>query len=84
MSKDTISVNMNVYDIPILVEQLKKLQQENKQLKEDKKKAIEYINKNILVGFNEVGFKSDIVAGIVVNDLLEILGDKEWNNLDMN
>ena len=77
MSKDTISVNMNVYDIPILVEQLKKLQQENKQLKEDKKKAIEYINKNILVGFNEVGFKSDIVAGIVVNDLLEILGDKE-------
>ena len=40
-------------------------------------KAIEYINKNILVGFNEVGFKSDIVAGIVVNDLLEILGDKE-------
>jgi len=34
MSKDTIKVNMNVYDIPILVEQLKKLEQENKQLKE--------------------------------------------------
>lgn len=33
MSKDTISVNMNVYDIPIVVEQLKKLEQENKQLK---------------------------------------------------
>ena len=33
MSKDTIKVNMNVYDIPIVVEQLKKLEQENKQLK---------------------------------------------------
>ena len=35
MSKDTIKVNMNVYDIPIVVEQLKKLEQENKQLKEE-------------------------------------------------
>ena len=34
MSKDTIKVNMNVYDIPILVELLKKLEQENKQLKD--------------------------------------------------
>jgi len=33
MSKDTIKVNMNIYDIPIVVEQLKKLEQENKQLK---------------------------------------------------
>ena len=38
MSKDTIKVNMNVYDIPIVVEQLKKLEQENKQLKELKYK----------------------------------------------
>lgn len=35
MSKDTIAVNMNVYDIPIVVEQLNKLEQENKQLKEE-------------------------------------------------
>lgn len=34
MSKDTITVNMNVYDIPIVVEQLNKLQQENKKYKE--------------------------------------------------
>ena len=27
MSKDTITVNMNVYDIPIIVEQLNKLEQ---------------------------------------------------------
>lgn len=33
MSKDTITVNMNVYDIPILVEQLNKLEQETQQLK---------------------------------------------------
>ena len=35
MAKDTITVNMNVHDIPIVVEQLKKLEQENKQLKEE-------------------------------------------------
>lgn len=34
MSKDTITVNMNVYDIPIVVEQLNKLQQENQKYKE--------------------------------------------------
>ena len=35
MSKDTISVNMNVYDIPILVEQLEKANKEIKRLKEE-------------------------------------------------
>ena len=40
MSKDTITVNMNVYDIPIVVEQLNKLEQENKQLK-DKLKGVQ-------------------------------------------
>ena len=34
MSKDTISVNMNVYDIPIVVEQLKKLEQALKDIEE--------------------------------------------------
>lgn len=34
MSKDTINVNMNIYDIPIVMEQLNKLEQETKQLKE--------------------------------------------------
>ena len=36
-------------------------------------KAIEYIDKNILVGYDMLGFNRDIVAGIVVNDLLNIL-----------
>lgn len=44
MSKDKIEVNMNVYDIPILVEALEKankeierLQKENQELKEENK-----------------------------------------------
>lgn len=36
-------------------------------------KAIEYINKNILISFDKVGFKKDKVAGIVVDKLLNIL-----------
>ena len=44
MSKDTITVNMNVYDIPIVVEQLNKLQQENKKYKEVIDKLKEWIN----------------------------------------
>lgn len=36
-------------------------------------KAIEYIEENILINFDKVGFNSDIIAGIVVNKLLEIL-----------
>lgn len=69
MSKDTIKVNMNVYDIPIVVEQLKKLEQENKQLKEDKKKAIEYIRSN--------EWAKDYEISNCRTHLLEILGDKE-------
>ena len=49
MSKDTITVNMNVYDIPIVVEQLNKLQQENKKYKEVIDKAIKYINDNLTI-----------------------------------
>lgn len=51
MSKDTMKVNMNVYDIPIVVEQLKKLEQENKQLKEENERLKEWkedlLNENI-------------------------------------
>ena len=45
MSKDTISVNMNIYDIPIIVEQLKILEQENKQLKEELENIKDFNNK---------------------------------------
>lgn len=48
----------------------KMLEQENKQLKEDKKKAIEYIKKVFPTDFCEMEYESAI-------KLLEILGDKD-------
>ena len=41
MSEDKIEVNMNIYDIPILVEQLEKANKEIERLKRDN----EYLNK---------------------------------------
>jgi len=49
-----------------------KLQQENKQLKEDKKKAIEYIKENAFEVVN-----SEHKTLLNIEELLEILGDKE-------
>ena len=51
----------------------KMLEQENKQLKEDKKKVIEYIKQYNLDG---VKLNSDYFYDCLV-ELLEILGDKE-------
>ena len=56
MSKDTITVNMNVYDIPIVVEQLNKLQQENKKYKDVIDKAIDLIEKS---GTTDIGIDSN-------------------------
>lgn len=79
MSKDTIKVNMNIYDIPILVEQLKKLEQENKQLKEDKKKAIEYIKEHSeMTDLQICGIENVLAFRGSATKLLEILGDKEY------
>lgn len=77
MSKDTISVNMNVYDIPILVEQLEKANKEIKILKEEyvmlqnasdeveeeKDKKIERLNNIIdeLIDIIAEGLKVDVV-----------------------
>ena len=69
MSKDTITVNMNVYDIPIVVEQLNKLQQENKKYKEVIDKAIKHIQKMFETGF----YNDDYYLG----HLNQILQDKE-------
>lgn len=82
------------YTIVSLHNRINNLEKENQKLREalqtDKlmkafmvehnrnEKAIEYINKNILIGFNNAGFKTDKVAGIIVDDLLNILkGDDE-------
>lgn len=55
MSKNKIEVNMNVYDIPILIEELekaqdtiKKLQQEKQQLENNRDKAIEYVESHFI------------------------------------
>lgn len=91
MSKDTITVSMNIYDIPIVVELLKKLEQENKQLKEEieeLKKAnlitIDYqdleqrINEAIEYIKNNIDNTGWLEIGSEnVKELLEILGDKE-------
>lgn len=52
---------------------------ENDKLQQRIDKAIEYIDKNIIVKFNKLDYKTDTVAGIVVDDLLDILkgSDKE-------
>lgn len=41
MSKDKIEVNMNIYDIPILVEQLEKANKETERLNNIIKEALE-------------------------------------------
>ena len=68
-----------------LIEANTRLSDENRMLKKElkreykaKEKAIEYINKNILIGFDKAGFSKDIVAGIVVNELLKILKGDEY------
>lgn len=69
MSKDTIKVNMNIYDIPILVEQLKKLEQENKQLKEELEK------KNKMYWQQQCAYYSSILYSL--EEWLEIKEEKE-------
>ena len=49
----------------------------NIEVKKQKDDAIEYIKKNILIGYDKYGFDKNIVAGIVVNDLLRMLGEKD-------
>jgi len=69
MAKDTIKVNMNIYDIPIIVEQLKKLEQENKQLKEKLEK------KNKMYWQQQCAYYSSILYSL--EEWLEIKEEKE-------
>lgn len=79
MSKDTISVNMNVYDIPIVVELLKKLEQKNKQLNKKLKEKqkiideIEYFVSNEYI-YDEVGMK--IIDRSKLQDKIQELKEK--------
>ena len=55
---------------------IKELQNQLQQKENIIKEAREYIENNIVINFDKVGFKTDKVAGIVIDKLLEIL-DKE-------
>jgi len=47
------------------------------EVKKQKDDGIEYIKKNILIGYDKYGFDKNIVAGIVVNELLRMLGETD-------
>ena len=56
---------------------IKDLQQKVEQLENIRKEAIEYIDKHTIMNFKKVGLSKDIVARIVVTDLLNILNKGE-------
>ena len=91
MSKDKIEVSMNVYDIPILIEELekaedtiRKLQQENQQLKKQKDdvviKYIKYLIKRLeefdILERKETGAFWYQVMG-ELKELLRMLGETD-------
>lgn len=78
MAKDTINVNMNVYDIPILVEQLKKLEQENKQLKEELENIKDFNNK--LQASKDRLDKDDYNLAHILTELEEWLNETRINS----
>lgn len=73
MSKDKIEVNMNIYDIPILVEQLEKA---NKEI-EEKDKEIERLN-NIINEF-EKEFEWQLKKQIDIDKFAEEQGFLNYN-----
>ena len=76
-SNSIYMLKLDTNEANLLLDYITNLQKENKELKEQKKKAIEYINNNIVISFDKVGFNTNKVAGIVVDDLLKILGGDE-------
>ena len=75
MSKDKIEVNMNVYDIPILVEVLEKANKEIKRLNNIINELEKYINEEYI--YDELGMKI-FDASELQDKLQELKGsDKE-------
>ena len=69
MSKDKIEVNMNIYDIPILVEQLEKANKETERLNNIINELEKYMNENYI--YDDVGMK--IFDASVLQDKLQEL-----------
>ena len=63
-----------IYNFEDLQDLVLKYQKENKQLKEDKKKAIEYIKENAWYMYKD---EEEIIDRVGAKELLEILGDKK-------
>ena len=97
MSKDKIEVNMNVYDIPILVEALEEANKEIKRLKEEyvmlqnasdeveeKDKEIERLNNIINKGIEAINvYQNGETLSIGYEDLKRIRGILQGNEFDL-
>lgn len=84
MSKDKIEVSMNVYDIPILIEELekaedeiKKLQQENQQLKKQKDDVVDFIHKELDRFDCEGSMSISMRISYFKEELLRMLGETD-------
>jgi hypothetical protein len=69
---DILEFRMKQNDKMVICERYRILKQRDN-YKQRIDKAIEYINKNIVINFDKVGFDTNQIAGIVVDKLLEIL-----------
>lgn len=78
MSKDKIEVNMNVYDIPIVIEALEEANKEIARLHSIIKEAIEYLKEECL--FDGKSYCSDLCYDDIP-ELVNILnGENNENN----
>ena len=75
MSKDKIEVNMNIYDIPILVEQLEKANAETERLNNIINELERYINEEYI--YDELGMK--IFDASTLQDKLQELKGSDSN-----
>ena len=85
MSKDKIEVNMNVYDIPILVEALEKANKEIERLNNIINELEKYINETKLEEFEKVYGRrygktftqaEVIICNMILNKLQELKGSE--------
>lgn len=72
MTNNKIEVSFKLEDIPMIIETLEKIQNENKQLKE----KIENV-KNYIKWHYNLGTKENVEFCLLRDRLLDILGDKE-------
>ena len=80
MKRFEYSKSYEKYNQEDLIDELYEKDIQNEDLQQRIDKAVEYINKNILIGFNNAGFKTDKVAGIIVDELLNILKGDDTND----